>query len=218
LLPVAQAKHSAFPDNALERTMQPDARTALIPIDMQRGFDLPPHRPLSNPGLDANGSRLLAHWRRQGWPIVHVKHDSIHADSNLHPGHPGNALREGFEPQAGEPLVGKSVNCAFVGTDLELRLRRLKVERVVLFGLYADMCVSTTARIAANLGFDTIVVADACASIDLPGLDGVVIPGEQIFRAHLATLNAEFAKVVTTSDLVPADRADACDEPVARVA
>jgi len=213
LIPVAQEKHSAFPDHALEPTMPTAPRTALIPIDMQRGFDLAPPRPLSNPAIDANGRRLLAHWRRQGWPVLHVKHDSIHAVSTLHPSHPGNALREGFEPQAGEPLVGKSVNCAFVGTDFELRLRRLKVERVVLFGLYADMCVSTTARIAANLGFETIVVGDACASIDLPGLDGVVIPGAQIARAHLATLHAEFAKVVATADLV-----DDADEPVARVA
>jgi nicotinamidase-related amidase len=198
--------------------MNPDSRTALIPIDMQRGFDLPPDRPLSNPGLDANGRRLLAHWRGHGWPIVHVKHDSIHAESNLRPGHPGNAMREGFEPLPGEPLIGKSVNCAFVGTDLELRLRRLKVERVVLFGLYADMCVSTTARIAANLGFETIVVADACASIDLPGLDGVMLPGETIFRAHLATLNAEFAQVVATADLVGGVVEGEASGSIARVA
>lgn len=197
--------------------MQAQIRTALIPIDMQRGFDLPPHRPLSNPSIDANGQRLLAHARRVGWPVLHVKHDSIQPDSNLRPDHPGNALREGFEPRGGEPLIGKSVNCAFVGTDLELRLRRLKVERVVLFGLYADMCVSTTARIAANLGFETVVVGDACASIDLPGLDGVVIPGAQIARAHLATLHAEFATVVATGDLV-GDASPASVEPAACVA
>ncbi len=184
--------------------MQFDAHTALIPIDMQEGFYLPPIRPLNNPFVDANGLRLLGLWRERGWPIVHVKHDSIHAGSTLHPTHPGNILREGFEPRAGEPLVGKSVNCAFVGTDLELRLRRMKVDKVVLFGLYADMCVSTTARIASNLGFDTIVVADACASIDLQDIDGATIPGDAIFRAHLATLNAEFARVVRTDDVLAA--------------
>ena len=123
-----------------------------------------------------------------------------------------NALREGFQPQDGEPLVGKSVNCAFVGTDLELRLRRLKVERVVLFGLYADMCVSTTARIAANLGFDTIVVADACASIDLADIEGRTIPGEQVARAHLATLNAEFATVLRTDGVIDAHAGSARSE------
>ncbi|MEJ7745615.1 MAG: cysteine hydrolase family protein [Luteimonas sp.] len=184
--------------------MQLDERSVLIPIDMQQGFALPPHRPLNNPALDANGQRLLNHWRERRWPVIHVRHDSINADSNLHPSHPGNAFRDGFVPRADEPLISKSVNCAFVGTDLELRLRRMKVEKVVLFGLYADMCVSTTARIASNLGFDTIVVADACASIDLLGIDGVTISGDTIFRAHLATLNAEFAKVVTTANVLAA--------------
>ncbi|HEV2607203.1 MAG TPA: cysteine hydrolase family protein [Xanthomonadaceae bacterium] len=185
--------------------MQFDVRTALIPIDMQRGFDLPPYPALNNPGIDANGLRLLAHWRAHGWPIVHVRHDSIHAASNLRPGHPGNALRDGFEPLAGEPLVSKSVNCAFVGTDLELRLRRMKVDKVVMFGLYADMCVSTSVRIASNLGFETYVVADACASVDQQGIDGVMIPGDTIFHAHLATLNTEFATVVATDALLAAE-------------
>ena len=179
-----------------------DRHTALIPIDMQRGFDLPPNRSLNNPALDANGKRLLAHWRAQDWPIVHVRHDSVQEGSNLRPGHAGNALRAGFEPQGDEPLVSKSVNCAFVGTDLELRLRRMRIDKVVLFGLYADQCVSTTARIAANLGFDTLVVADACASTDLPGIDGELIAGDVIFRAHLATLNAEFARVLRTDEVI----------------
>lgn len=179
-----------------------DQHTALIPIDMQQGFDLPPIRPLSNSKLDQNGLTLLHYWRRQNWPVLHVCHDSIHEDSTLHPKHPGNAMREGFRPQGAEPMIHKSVNCAFVGTDLELRLRRLNIKKVVLFGLYADMCVSTSARIASNLGFDTYVVADACASIDQQDIDGKTIPGEMILRANLATLNTEFAKVIKLNDVL----------------
>jgi nicotinamidase-related amidase len=174
-----------------------DQHTALIPIDMQQGFDLPPIRPLSNTEINQNGLELLQYWRQQKWPILHVCHDSIHEDSTLHSTHPGNAMREGFEAQGAEPMIHKSVNCAFVGTDLELRLRRLKINKVVLFGLYADMCVSTSARIASNLGFDTYVVADACASIDQQDINGQTIPGDMILRANLATLNTEFAKVIT---------------------
>lgn len=173
-----------------------DQHTALIPIDMQRGFDLPPIRPMSNTKIDQNGLKLLHYWRQQNWPVLHVCHDSIHEGSTLHPKHPGNAMREGFRAQADEPMIHKSVNCAFVGTDLELRLRRLNINKLVLFGLYADMCVSTSARIASNLGFDTYVVADACASIDQEDIDGETIPGDMILRANLATLNTEFAKVI----------------------
>ena len=93
----------------------------LLPIDMQRAFDLDGAPARANPRLDANGLALLAHWRARGQPIVHVRHDSVEPASRFRPGHPGNAFRDGFEPRAGEGLVVKSVNSAFIGTDLDLR-------------------------------------------------------------------------------------------------
>lgn len=180
--------------------MTPDRKTVLIPIDVQRGFDFPPWPPRNNPAMEGNGQRLLAAWRDSGLPLIHVRHDSVVAGSTLAPGHPGNAFREGFEPLPGEALVSKSVNAAFIGTDLDLRLRRLGVETVVLFGISTDMCVSTTARVAANLGYRTVVVGDACACFDLP--DGGVIPADEIQRAHLATLRVEFAEVVNTDGVI----------------
>lgn len=181
-----------------------DARSVLIPIDVQCGFDLPPWPPRNNPAMEANGLRLLEAWRRAGWPLIHVRHDSVMPGSVFEPAHPGNALRPGFEPRDGEPLVTKSVNAAFIGTDLDLRLRRLGVDTVVLFGISTDMCVSTTARVAANLGYRTIVVGDACTCFDQPDADGTVIPADAIHRAHLATLRAEFAQVVATDDVLAA--------------
>jgi nicotinamidase-related amidase len=173
-----------------------DARSALIPIDVQQAFDLPAS---GNPAMEANGLRLLDAWRAAGLPLIHVRHDSIKPDSRFAPGLPGNALRRGFEPHGDEPLVTKSVNAAFIGTDLDLRLRRLGVEQVVLFGLTTDMCVSTTARVAANLGYRTVVVGDATASFDLIDTDGRAISAAELQRAHLATLHAEFATVATTT-------------------
>jgi nicotinamidase-related amidase len=181
-----------------------DPNTALIPIDVQQAFDYPPWGRRNNPAMEANGQRLLAAWRASGRPLIHVRHDSVIAGSALQPGHPGNAFRPGFEPLAGEAVVSKSVNAAFIGTDLDLRLRRLGVTGVVLFGISTDMCVSTTARVAANLGYRTIVVGDACACFDLADADGSIIPAEQIQRAHLATLRAEFADVLDTDDLIAA--------------
>jgi nicotinamidase-related amidase len=100
--------------------------------------------------------------------------------------------------------VSKSVNAAFIGTDLDLRLRRLGVGSVVLFGISTDMCVSTTARVSANLGYRTIVIADACACFDLRDERGAAISADDIARAHLATLRAEFAEVVDTAALLAA--------------
>ena len=181
-----------------------DARSVLIPIDVQCGFDFAPWPPRNNPHMEANGLRLLDAWRRAGLPLIHVRHDSVVEGSTLAPGHPGNAHRAGFVPLAGETLVTKSVNAAFIGTDLDLRLRRLGVDTVVLFGISTDMCVSTTARVAANLGYRTIVVGDACACFDQKDGDGTVISADQIHRAHLATLRAEFAQVVDTDEVIAA--------------
>ena len=184
--------------------MQFDPHTALIPIDVQQGFDHPGWPRRNNPAMEANGQALLAAWRATGFPLIHVRHDSVQAGSTLHPDHPGNAFRPGFEPRAGEPVVSKSVNAALIGTDLDLRLRRLGVEQVVLFGLTTDMCVSTTARVAANLGYRVLVAADATACFDQTGPDGVVVKAADIQCAHLATLHAEFARVVRVAELVAA--------------
>ena len=180
------------------------ARAALVPIDVQMGFDEPSWGRRNNPRMEANGQRLLAAFREAGRPIVHVRHDSVQAGSTLAPSHPGNALRPGFEPRDGEPLVSKSVNCAFIGTDLELRLRRLGIDTVVLFGISTDMCVSTTARVASNLGFRTVIVGDACACFDLRDTEGATVSAEDVHRAHLATLHAEFGTVADTEAVVAA--------------
>ncbi|RPE79940.1 cysteine hydrolase family protein [Vulcaniibacterium tengchongense] len=179
-----------------------DARTALIPIDVQRAFDHAPWPRRNNPAMERNGLRLLAAWRAAGWPLIHVCHDSVQPGSTLAPGLPGNAFRAGFEPRPGEALVRKSVNAAFIGTDLDLRLRRLGVEHVVLFGISTDMCVSTTARVAANLGYRVTVVGDACCCFDLDDGAGGVIPADEVHRAHLATLRAEFGQVADTDEVL----------------
>jgi nicotinamidase-related amidase len=178
--------------------MNSSHRTALIPIDVQRGFDYPPWGPRNNPAMEYNGRRLLAAWRERDLPLIHVRHDSIHDGSPLQPTHPGHAFRDGFEPLATETIIGKSVNAAFIGTDLDLRLRRLRIDTVVLFGISTDMCVSTTARMASNLGYRTVVIGDACCCFDLTDADGTVIAADAISRAHLATLRAEFAEVIDT--------------------
>ena len=185
---------------------QLDPNTVLLPIDVQRGFDFPPWGRRDNPDMDDNGRRLLSAWRAAGRPLIHVRHDSVIDGSSLHPAHPGNAFRNGFAPHDGEPVVAKSVNAAFIGTDLDLRLRRLGVTSVVLFGISTDMCVSTTARVASNLGYRTFVVADACQCFDLPDGAGGTIRAEDIARAHLATLRAEFAEVVKTEAVIAALR------------
>ena len=170
--------------------------TALIPIDVQQGFDLIKAK-RNNPTMEENGRHLLSVWRQRASRIMHVQHKSVNPQGLFHPAHSGYDFRAGFAPLPGELLINKSVNSAFIGTDLDLQLRRARVDTVVLFGMTTDMCVSTTARHASNLGYKTIVISDACACFAVKDKQGE-ISAEDVHRIHLATLAEEFATVVTT--------------------
>ncbi len=179
-------------------------RTVLLPIDFQTGFFDPEAPKLGAWDFESKGLALLAAWRRNRWPVIHVRHDSVDTGSRFRPDHPGNALRLGFEPRAGEPLVLKSVNSAFLNTDLDIRLKRLGAEAIIAFGISTDMCVSTTVRTGSNLGWRLIVAADACSAFEQKDLDGAALSAEMIHRFHLATLRNEFAEVVSTADILAA--------------
>ena len=177
-------------------------RSVLLPIDMQQAFDEPSWPRRWNADVDANGRALLAAWRRAGRTVLHVRHDSVVAGAGLAPGRPGNAFRPGFEPLSGEEVVSKSVNSAFIGTDLDLRLKRLGAKHVVTFGISTDMCVSTTVRTGANLGWDMLLVPEACDCFDLPDGKGGTIPAERVHEVHVATLAFEFARILRLEELV----------------
>lgn len=173
---------------------------ALILIDIQQGFDsldwFGGER--NNPDAEENSRRLLEHWRLHGWPLFHIQHCSVKAGSPLGKGHPGNAFKEEVTPLEGEPVIRKKVNSAFIGTDLKERLDGLGIRTVVLAGFVTQHCVSTTARMAGNYGYRTFVAADACAAFCSRGLAGEHIPAEIVHQVSLATINEEFATVLTT--------------------
>jgi nicotinamidase-related amidase len=177
----------------------------LLPIDMQRAFDQAPWPCRWNEKVDSNGLALLAQWRAAGRPIIHVRHDSVQPGSTLTPGTPGNDFRPGFGPAGDESLITKSVNSAFIGTDLDERLRQLGAKHVVAFGISTDMCVSTTVRMGANLGWDMVLVPDACDCFDLPDPSGDGwISAEEVQRVHVATLAFEFCTLHSTAALTGA--------------
>jgi nicotinamidase-related amidase len=176
--------------------------TALLIIDVQKGFDDPQWGVRNNPHAERQVAVLLARWRERGWPIFHVQHGSRNPNSPLHASAPGFAFKPEAEPTNEEPVIIKGVNCAFIGTDLERRLRDANVDALVIAGLTTPHCVSTTARVAANLGFDTIVVEDATAAFSWRGHDGQTYPAEALHQFSLVSLNGEFARVASTADLL----------------
>lgn len=177
-------------------------KTALLVIDVQQGFDEPYWGIRNNPDAEANIARLLTQWRAAERPVFHIKHNSRSPRSPLHPSNPGNAFKNFATPHPGEPSFGKDVNSAFIGTDLEARLRDADVNDVVIVGLTTPHCISTSARMASNLGFTTRVVADATAAHAGRGPDGAAIDAETMHYHALAALNGEFATIVATAELL----------------
>jgi len=177
---------------------------ALLIIDVQQGFDDARWGRRNNPQAEENITALLAAWRESGRPVFHTQHMSLTPGSPLASGAPGNQIKAIVEPRNGEPVIFKNVNSAFIGTDLEQQLRAAGIEQVVVTGLTTDHCVSTTARMAGNFGFDVLFVADATATFERIGPNGKHYTADVIHDVHLASLNGEFATVVTTSDLLEA--------------
>lgn len=173
-------------------------RTALLVIDVQRGFDHPSWGRRNNPDLEGRVAELLDAWRGGGLPVLHARHMSTLAESPLRPGQPGNDFKSVAEPRADEPVFEKRVNSCFIGTTLDDRLRRSDIAGLVLVGLTTNHCVSTTARMAGNLGYAVSVVSDATAAFDRTGPDGVLYPAELVHAMALADLHGEFADVVDT--------------------
>lgn len=179
-------------------------KPALLLVDIQKGFSdveyWGGHR--NNPDAEIKAAQLLELWRENNMPVFHVKHCSITPQSPLVEGKVGNEFQEVIAPIGNEPIMKKNVNSAFIGTDLKERLEEAGIKQVVVVGLTTDHCISTTVRMAGNLGFETFVVNDATATFDKISFDGVKHSAEVIHATALASLHEEFATVLDTTDIV----------------
>lgn len=175
----------------------------LLIVDVQKGMDVyASEYNRNNPDLEKNIARLQHAWRKSGRPLIHVQHLSKEPDSPLRPGQPGVEIKDEVQPLSGEPVVQKSVSSAFIGTTLEADLRRRGVTTLVVVGMQTNMCVSTTARMAGNLGFTTFVVSDATATFDNTGPDGTRYASRLLHDVALADLHGEFSTVVDTNTVL----------------
>ena len=187
--------------------------TALLLIDVQVGVDVLSHWGGSNgrrnnPDAEAKMSLLLAAWRNAKLQVAFTRHDSRESASPLKFSLPTGAQKPGFEPAAGEIVVEKDVNSGFIGTDLEIQLRRAKISRLAIVGFFTNFCVETTTRMAGNLGFDTYLIEDCCSASNRIGPDGVDRDPELVHAMTVANLHGEFCTAIKFADalgLVTAD-------------
>jgi nicotinamidase-related amidase len=175
---------------------------ALILIDIQQGFDDPRWGLRNNPGAEARATVLLKAWRDSGRPLFHIQHLSVLPDSPLRPGQPGCEHKAEVRPLPGEPVITKQVNSAFIGTELEALLHRQGIATLVVAGLTTPHCVSTTVRMAGNLGFRTLVAADASAAFAQTGYDGRQYGAQIVHEVALANLHGEFAEVTASAGIL----------------
>ena len=177
-------------------------KPTLVVVDVQKAFDDPAWGTRNNPDAEANVARLLAAWRAAKASVIHVRHRDAGPEWHFFEGDPGFEFKPDAMPVGDEPVLTKGVNSAFIGTDLEDRLRAAGATTVVIAGLTTDHCCSTTARMSGNLGFETWFVGDACATFDREGPDGELFPADLMHRTALASLHDEFADVVSTDEAI----------------
>ena len=191
-----------------------DNRTALLLIDVQKGvndfqyYGGPTGR-RNNLEAEPNQRKLLAEWRRLGGCVAFTKHDSIEDGSPLKLSLETGEQLDGLDVEEGDICVEKSVNSGFIGTSLELDLRRAGIQRLVIVGFFTNVCVETTTRMSGNMGFDTYLVHDACATMNKVTLDGTDHEPELVHDMAVANLHGEFCTAITTEEALALMSADA---------
>jgi nicotinamidase-related amidase len=177
------------------------ARPALVVIDVQNAIDDPMWGPRNNPGAEDVIAGLLAWWRSRKLPIIHVRHDSTEPDSAYRPGQSGNDFKAEARPLPGETVVAKQTNSAFSGTDLADQLIATGCDVVVFAGVITNNSLEATVRMSGNLGFESLVVADGCWTVDTVDLRGRRWPAEDVHALSLANMDGEYAKVVSAREI-----------------
>ncbi|KAH8655381.1 isochorismatase [Xylariales sp. PMI_506] len=195
------------------------SKTALLLIDIQKGFDHPSHwgNSRSTPDFEKNIASLLAAFRGAGAHVLHVCHHSLFESSPLHPSKTSAGFMSYAAPVAGELVFPKTTNSPFVETALEREIRGRGIRRLVICGLMTAHCVSSTVRMAANLGVvehlygtpfgkgeyeDRIaLVSDGTATFDVE-YQGRRYDAEAVHAVHLASMRDEFCSVESTAEVI----------------
>ncbi len=178
-------------------------RCALLLIDYQQIYA---DGPLALPGwaVAAETATALRRWAEEkGLTVIHVLHEAASHQAPLFaPGSSGVQPMVGLEPAEGEPVVIKRLPSSFAGTVLADLLAERGIDTLLIAGLMTHNCVDATAREAFHRGLRVAVIADACATRDLPGPDGQIIPAAVVHAAVLAGLGDRQVEVVDSRELM----------------
>lgn len=180
------------------------ASASLLVIDVQQGFTIMEQRGRRRNILDAIQmiGELLNAFRYRNSKVVHIRHSSVEKNSFFRYNNPGYSVISEAKEVTGEPVILKSTNSSFIGTNLDSILQASGVNTVIICGATTNHCCETTARMAGNMGYRTLFASDATWTFDLTCRDGTTIPAEFVHEMTLANLDGEFAEVLTAHKII----------------
>lgn len=147
-----------------------------------------------------NAQRLLAHFREQKLPIIHIQHIATNPAATFFlPNTAGADIHPHVSPQDNERWIVKHFPNSFRETSLLADLQKIPSHDLVICGMMTHMCIDATVRAAKDLGFQIELISDACATKDL-AIHGETVPAAAVQTAFLAALAFFYADVVTTQD------------------
>jgi nicotinamidase-related amidase len=178
---------------------------ALVIVDIQNDYFPGGRNPLEGPEQAAAHAReLLDAFRASGEHVVHIQHVWDAPDAAyLAPGTPGFEIHESVRPAEGETVFQKANPNSFLETPLEGHLRDAGVDSLVVCGMMTSMCVDATVRAAVDLGFETTLAHDACATMPLE-FGGRSIPAADVHTAFVAAIADGYATVLPTAEIAAA--------------
>ncbi len=182
-------------------------KTALIIIDIQNDYF--PGGTMELVGAEAaagKAAETLAHFRREGLPIVHIRHIASRLGATFfRPDTAGAEIHSSVAPLPGETVIVKHFPNSFRGTPLLEHLHTNGIERLAIVGMMTSMCVDATVRAAFDYGFRNVLLHEAMATRDL-GFNDVTIPAAMVHGAFLAALGSVYGTIEGVAEFLAQTR------------
>lgn len=184
-----------------------ETKTALLLIDIQNDYFEGGSNPLEG-SLEAGrkAQTILSHFRKHALPVIHIRHISDRPGSTFFlPDTEGANIHQSVAPIDGEEIVIKHCPNSFFQTDLLNLLKSKEITDLVVCGMMTHMCVDATVRAAKDLGYNSILIEDACATKDLK-LKERTVKAVDVQTAFLSALTSFYSAVVLAEEYISADR------------
>jgi nicotinamidase-related amidase len=179
------------------------SKRAIVVVDLQNDYWPSGKWPLM--GIEeaaTNAAKVIEKARAEGDIVIHVRHESTTPDAPFFvPGTDGVQINSVVQPVGTETVILKNYPNSFRETGLKRVLDEQGVEEVVVVGAMSHMCIAATARAAADVGYNTVVVHDACATRDVE-FEGTTVPASQVHSANMSALAFAYSKVIGTNEFL----------------